>query len=276
LGLLLPRAGYCTSPHPWATYKAVKRTRPIAIDGDFSDWIGIPAFTMAERKFFFVGQGMSADKWRGPKDLSATFRLQWDDQFLYIAIEVLDDKVTEPHGSLAPGNDTGSWDDDGVEIMLDNDGCGSAHYYIGDSLHHELHFVYSARHPFVFDNFWKPQANAPPAMFRLPDGTEEPLSYPGEVMAKNDVTPLFSAPPYNGAFAFKKTKSGYNLEIRLALPGATMVPISAGGRPIGFDLAVNDNDLGAGPLKQQLHWSGVNGMFWRDTKYFGTLLLVNE
>jgi hypothetical protein len=51
-----------------------------------------------------------------------------------------------------------------------------------------------------------------------------------------------------------------------------MRPFREDGRIIGFDLAINDNDLGKGPLKQQLHWSGVNGMFWRDTADFGRLI----
>jgi len=274
-GFMIP-AGNGSSPYPWATYHAIKRTHPVTIDGDLSDWAGVPGFTMAEPKYFFVGQGMSAAKWGGPKDLSATFRMVWDEQYLYIAVVVTDDHVTEPHGSLVDGNETGSWDDDGVEIMLDEDGCCTSGYYIGDLAHHEMHFVYSARHPFVFDNFWRPKPGAPAATFQLPDGSIEPQSLPGEEMAKNDVTSVFSKPPYNGKFAFKKTPLGYNLEIRMALPKAKMATINEGGHPIGFDIAINDNDLGAGPLKQQLHWSGMNGMFWRDTKYFGTLILVNE
>jgi hypothetical protein len=272
----MQRPAYCSSPYSWATYYATKRMHPVTIDGDLSDWSSIPAFTMDQGKFFFVGQGMSSSKWTGPKDLSATFRVQWDEKYLYFAIEVTDDKVTEPHGSLVAGTETGSWDDDGVEVMLDGDGCCATRYYIGDIIHHEFHFVYSAHHPFVFDNFWKAEPGAPRAMFQLPDGTSEPLSFPGEVMAKNDVTNVFSRPPYDGEFAFKRTAAGYNLEIRMVVPGATMAAINQGGHPIGFDLAVNDNDLGAGPLKQQLHWSGMNGMFWRDTGLFGTLILINN
>lgn len=29
-------------------------------------------------------------------------------------------------------------------------------------------------------------------------------------------------------------------------------------------------------VKQQLHWSGMHGMFWRNTQLFGTLLLLNR
>jgi hypothetical protein len=274
--VVLARSGYSYSPNAWATYYALERRSPIKVDGDLSDWAGVKGFTMAQEKFFFVGQGMSSAKWKGPQDLSATFWILWDKEYLYVAVEVTDDVVNEPHGALVKGLETGSWDDDSVEIMLDNDGCGMPRYYIGDPMHHEFHFVYSADHPLVFDNFWKEQPGAPQPMFKLQDGTEEPLAYPGEVMAKHEITDSFSKPPYNGAFAFKRTEKGYNLELRMSLPGAKMAAINDGGRPIGFDLAINDNDLGYGPLKQQLHWSGMNDMFWRNCQFFGTLLFLKN
>jgi hypothetical protein len=262
-----------SSPYSWATYYAPKRQHPITIDGDLSEWDSVKGFTMDQEKFFFVGQGMSSKNWGGPKDVSATFKAMWDEQFIYIAVHVVDDKVNEPFGTLVSGNDTGSWDDDGIELMFDNDGSNMSHYYIGDPMHHEFHFVYSATHPYVFDNFWKYQAGAPQPMFTLPSGEKEPLAFPDEVMEKHEITKIFGQPPYNGAFGFKRTSDGYNLELRMSLPGAVMKPIYDGGRPIGFDVAINDNDEGKGPLKQELHWSGMNDLFWRDCNFFGKLIL---
>ena len=274
--LLVPTCSFCSSPYSWATYYAPRRTQNIVIDGDLSEWEAVPGFTMDQEKYFYVGQGMSSKKWTGPKDLSATFKLVWDEQYIYVAVHVVDDKVNEPYGSLVAGTETGSWDDDGVELMFDDDGSNMSHYYIGDPMHHEFHFVYSAKHPLVFDNFWKYQAGAPQPMFTLPDGSQEPLAYSDEVLVKNEVTQKFGDAPYHGAFAFKRTADGYNLEVRMALPGAQMKPIYDGGHFIGFDLAVNDNDLGKGPLKQQLHWSGMSDLFWRDCKFFGTLFLIDS
>lgn len=265
------------SPYSWATYYALKRTTPVKIDGDLSEWENVKGFTMDQEKFFFVGQGMSSAKWKGVDDLAGTFKLQWDSDYIYIAVEVTDDIVTEPHGSLVQGTESGSWDDDGIEIMVDNDGCGMPRYYIGDSLHHEFHFVYSEKQPFVFDNFWQPQPGAPRPMFTLPNGEQEALAYPEEVLVKNDVTNRFDQPPYSGKFAFKRTKQGYNFELKMRLPGAKMVAINEeGGHKIGFDVCINDNDAGKGPLKQQLHWSGMNGIFWRNCQFFGTLILLNK
>jgi len=264
------------SPYEWATYYAVKKTSPINIDGDLSDWKNVKGFTMDQRKYFFVGQGMSSAKWNGLLDLSGNFKITWDSAFIYIAAEVIDDKVTEPHGSLVEGQQSGSWDDDGIEIMFDNDGCGATRYYIGDKLHHEFHFVYSDDVPYIFDNFWVPKPGAQQPMFVLPNGELEPLAYPNEVMEKNDVTERFDQSPYNGEYKFKRTKRGYNLEVKMSLPGTQMVAINEGGHKIGFDIAFNDNDEGKGALKQQFHWSGMNGMFWRNCQFFGSLILLNE
>lgn len=264
------------SPYPWATYYAAKKINPVKIDGDLTEWEGVKGFTMDQRKYFFIGQGMSSAKWKGTDDLSGNFKVVWDEQYIYVAVEVIDDKVTEPHGSLTEGTESGSWDDDGVEIMFDNDGCGATRYFVGDTLHHEFHFVYSNKSPFVFDNFWIPEPGAAQPMFKLPNGELEPLAYPDEVMQKNDVTEIFDQPPYKGEYKFKRTAKGYNLEIKMLLPGAKMAAINEGGHKIGFDIAFNDNDEGRGSLKQQLHWSGMNGLFWRNCQYFGTLILINR
>jgi hypothetical protein len=278
IGFMVFWAGevYAWSPYSWATYYALRRTEPVTIDGDLSEWKNVKGFTMAEEKFFYVGQDMSSAKWKGPKDLAATFKILWDKQYIYIAVEVTDDKVTEPHGALDKSTKSGSWEDDSVEFELDNDGCGMPRFYVGDPMHHEFHFVYSAKHPFVFDNFWTPQPGAPPALYVHTDGTTEPMSYPGEVMLKNDVTARFSKPPYNGEYAFQRTPQGYNLELRMSLPGATMAPVNQGGHVIGFDIAINDNDLGYGPTKQELHWSGINDMFWRNLQFIGRLYLLER
>ena len=272
----LSSAAQTFSPYDWATYYALKKTSDIKIDGELEDWKNAKGFPLDQEKYFFVGQGMSSSKWKGPSDLFGNFKVQWDDTYIYIAVEVWDDTVTSPHGAPVKDLSTGSWDDDGIEIMFDHDGCGKSRYYIGDLMHHEYHFVYDNKKPYIFDNFWVPDANAPQPMFTLPDGSMEPLAYPGEAMSKNNVTETFSTAPYYGDYRFKRTAKGYNLELKMKLQGAQMKPVNEGGHKIGFDICINDNDAGKGPLKQQLHWSGMNGIFWRDCKYFGTLILLDK
>lgn len=84
------------SPYDWATYYAVKKTHDLKIDGDLEDWKKIKGFSLDQEKYFFVGQGMSSSKWNGVTDLSGNFKVQWDESYIYIAIEAADDKVTPP------------------------------------------------------------------------------------------------------------------------------------------------------------------------------------
>src|SRR5271157_2192152 len=53
--------------------------------------------------------------WTGPDDLSSSFRLGWDNQYLYVAAKVRDDKYVQ--------NSTGSdiYKGDSIEILLDSD-----------------------------------------------------------------------------------------------------------------------------------------------------------
>ena len=51
--LHLPVLAYGSSPMPWATYRAPKRTFPIVIDGDLSEWVVVPGFVMNQSKFLF-------------------------------------------------------------------------------------------------------------------------------------------------------------------------------------------------------------------------------
>jgi hypothetical protein len=68
------------------------RGTPYAIDGDLSDWnldTMIPAVLDVEGQLF-VGQ----DSWDGPEDCSGEFYLLWDDENIYIAVVVKDDKLS--------------------------------------------------------------------------------------------------------------------------------------------------------------------------------------
>jgi len=141
------------SPYDWATCYALKKTQDVKIDGDLDDWKQVKGFALDQEKYFFVGQGISSAGWKGVSDLSGNFKVQWDDTYIYIAVEVWDDLVTAPHGSPVNDNTTGSWDDDGIEIMFDHDGCAKSKYYVGDLMHHEYHFVYADKAPYIFDNF---------------------------------------------------------------------------------------------------------------------------
>ena len=85
-------------------YQAVS---PIVIDGTIDgNWSMAASYSIDQ----LIG-GSVADA----ADLSGTFRVIWDDTYLYTLIEVNDDAIINDSGPLIP------WMDDGIEIFLDPD-----------------------------------------------------------------------------------------------------------------------------------------------------------
>lgn len=69
-------------------------------------------------------------KIEGGQDLSATWQTHWDDNYLYIRVDALDDKFVRD--SNRP------WSDDSIEIYIDADGSRSAQY----DGKNDFHFIY--------------------------------------------------------------------------------------------------------------------------------------
>jgi ketosteroid isomerase-like protein len=95
------------------------RGTPDAIDGDLSDW-NLEAMTPAVLDVveqLFSGQ----DSWDGPEDCSGEFYLLWDDENIYIAAVVKDDKLSmnKTDGSI--------WNADCVEIFFSTLNAVSGH-----------------------------------------------------------------------------------------------------------------------------------------------------
>lgn len=82
-----------------------------SLDGELSDWSGVPAY--ASPYVVFTG-----DTWDGSDDVAATWQVGWDDIFLYFAAEVIDDShVQTQSGSLAFRGDS-------IELQIDSDRAG--------------------------------------------------------------------------------------------------------------------------------------------------------
>jgi len=84
-----------------------RRAGPVKIDGKLDDWKTLPIACVAPKQIQF-----NPDSWGGPKDSRFRFGAEYDDKFLYIAVEVTDDKVVAIPSSWP-------WFQDGVEIRLD-------------------------------------------------------------------------------------------------------------------------------------------------------------
>ena len=79
----------------------------IRVDGDLSDWHELPI--VCDQPVQIAGV---PDSWTGPDDLSFRFGVHYDDEYLYIGIEVTDDRTV-----LRPG--FAPWQQDGNEVRLD-------------------------------------------------------------------------------------------------------------------------------------------------------------
>lgn len=65
---------------------ATRLTTTPTIDGSLADWADVTPLTLGEASLID-----GTNEWKGAEDLSATLRLGWDTQALYIACEVVDD-----------------------------------------------------------------------------------------------------------------------------------------------------------------------------------------
>ena len=103
----------------------------IAIDGnlDEKDWQSAPRYNINEPRQVYYAE-KDAHKWRGPDDLSGTVRYLWDDQYLYVAVEVTDDIFANPK------SDNLIWSQDGLQFLInpyrqETQGKGRYDYALG-------------------------------------------------------------------------------------------------------------------------------------------------
>ncbi len=108
-------------PAPLPEYVAVRATRPPTIDGklDDAEW--------ADAKEQVLGRSMDG----GPTQRRTTFRIKWDEQFLYVAFRAEDPDIW---GSLLKKDDP-IYNEDCVEVFLDADGDGRTYNELQVSPH---------------------------------------------------------------------------------------------------------------------------------------------
>ncbi len=88
-------------------YELPRRTAaPVVVDGDLSDWDQL-AFHVPEPAEIDV----DADSWTGPDDCSWRFGVEYDDENLYVAVEVTDERRIYLGAN--------AWSQDGLELRVD-------------------------------------------------------------------------------------------------------------------------------------------------------------
>jgi hypothetical protein len=116
--------------------KVPRATGAITIDGklDEPDWQSAPVYPINEaRQFFPILQEKNVKPWGGPLDLSGTVRFLWDDQYLYLGVEVTDDIFSNNY------QDADIWRGDSLQFLInpfrqEAQGKGRYDYAMGSGL----------------------------------------------------------------------------------------------------------------------------------------------
>ena len=212
-------------------------TKAPIIDGNVDEaWLRAPSYKLQhELKAFSSGE--KPVPIRSPDDLSAEFRAMWDDQNLYLLVDVTDDKLvsdTDPdHPVKLPSGSTNIpwWWDDSVEVYLDA--------YNAKALQYGKH----------------------DAMFRFNWGTNPVM----RAYNQNVETHLEGV-----QYAMVKTEKGYRLEASFPWNDFALKP--AAGATIGLDVHVNDDDDG-GARDHKITWHDTSDTAYRSPQVFGNGLL---
>jgi len=208
---------------------AVHLASPPAIDGDLSEWADVPTFASPH----IVQQ---AESWDGTMDVTALWRVAWDERNLYLAVAVADDvhvQTREPKFAYLG---------DSLEVQFDTN--IQADYGPGVS-NDDYQYIISP------GNF----ADRPAGVFRFRGNAEgQMVDFIGSQTAVTAV----------------QTADGYNIEA--AIPWSDLNLQAAEGMVIGVAFSINDLDT-PGTAAQELMLSHVPGRRWRDPSSWGSLEL---
>ena len=111
---------------------SIRRVDPgrLKLDGRLGDWKGIPAVEISSRRHVALlagREGLDPKAWTGPSDCSARVRTAWSEDGLHVAVEVTDEKHSNPQpaGALSAG--------DSVTLTLDLEPAGGYRYSTHDA-----------------------------------------------------------------------------------------------------------------------------------------------
>lgn len=203
---------------------------PPTLDGDAAEWAAVPGVPSAFTVY-------TAEDWDGTDDMGATWQLQWDDQFLYVLVTVIDDI----HVQTQTGNMI--FQGDSVDMQFDTQ--RDADY--GPSFSpDDFQITFS---PGDFQSlpasFWRFQGTA--------DGKMLDATTPSS-------TSVVATP--NGG--------GYILE--MAIPWADLSVAPSSGLVMGLALNASDNDR-PGQAVQEMMKSNTPTRRFSDPTTWGTLTL---
>lgn len=199
------------------------------IDGNLGEWANGQVYESAFRVFNVEG-------WDGSDDVLASWRLGWDQDYLYVAVQVEDDT----HVQTQQGNTI--FQGDGVSLQLDTELAADFGPNISP------------------DDF---QINLSPGDF----GGNPPTVYAFRGDNNGALVDL-SIPDIT--YGTLRTGDGYTLEAAIPWSGLNMTP--GPGMRLGIALNVNDNDT-PNTAEQEVMKSHVPTRQFSDPTSWGTLIL---
>lgn len=212
-----------------ADVTATRLGTPPTLDGDLSEWAGVPAYLSAFTVYTIAD-------WDGSDDLTGVWRLGWDDNNFYLALEVTDDV----HVQTQTGNQI--FRGDGVDAQIDTQRSAD----FGPRLSPDDFQVTLSPGDF---------AGLPPSAWRF-RGT--------------DAGRIVDAPGYSIQVFARPTATGYTLEAQI--PWRDLATAPSTGLTLGIALNVNDNDT-PNSGRQEVMKSQVSTRTLTNPTTWGTLTL---
>lgn len=239
---------------PPAIAEAVRTDTAITLDGNADEavWEGAPEYSLEKHAWPIPdGAGWEEEYTTpipDPSDLSATFKAAWDDEFLYIYMEVSDDILVRDSDDIE--------NDDGVDLYLDGDNSrdiGTAFNDPGND----------------FVNDWHKEVEA-----------DESTPVGGGLYDVTEQSTVEVDQPLVIERAFKETLDGYTLEMKLNFSGifrtffadGSLVQQPEVGIYFGFETKVRDDDDG-GDRDVTIGWGVANNNHYANPSIFPVMVL---
>ncbi len=182
----------------WRDINVAKpRKKPVTVDGSLDEWDELPLICTQPAQIV-----KNATLWKGPQDGSFKFAVAYDDEYLYVAARVIDDKIHPRPGDVA-------WRREYLSILLD---ARSKSDRLGDKenpLQHISLVAFGAAEPVIDTNSEYNIKN----LTRGPDGT---------FVGQRHITRRPALTPWGGSpdeiiLARLITETGYDVEAAIPI-----------------------------------------------------------
>ena len=237
-----------------------KTDTPPVIDGLGDDvvWSKATAHGMDE---FFANTGVEPDD---EEDLSVTWKALWDDDNLYVLMEITDEEIIN--------DESCNWDDDTAEIYIDAQNLDVSGYE-ADPPDSFPAYQFTAVAGDSIDEFC--------GEVRMREDGTTPFTF--GINSYNDGDPtnpdddeLEHYPRQADTGVNLLTEKGYNLEVSFPWEALDETPENILARgDMGFGIAVNDDDEG-GQRQTQVYWETDRTDLWNVSEAFPSVELSTE